>query len=76
MRHFVLHADRDTLLARIAGERLVPSPFRLQYVERYAEAARRWLHAEAGVIDATQLTAAQAAQRIAEAVGGSSLSGC
>ena len=68
VRHFVLHADRDTLLARIAGEHPVPSPFRLQYVEPYAEAARTWLHREAEVIDTTRLTPAEAAQQIAAAV--------
>jgi hypothetical protein len=44
------------------------SPFRLQYLEPYAEAARTWLHAEAEVVDTTHLTPAQAAQQIAEAV--------
>ncbi|MGK5682856.1 AAA family ATPase [Actinoplanes sp. URMC 104] len=46
VRHFVLHADRDTLRARIAGQHPVPSPFRLRHLEPYAEAARTWLHAE------------------------------
>lgn len=39
------------------------SPFRLQYLERYAGAARPWLHAEAEVVDTTHLTPAQAALR-------------
>lgn len=43
-------------------------PFRLRYLEPYAEAARTWLHAEAEVVDTTHLTPAQAALRIAEAV--------
>jgi hypothetical protein len=68
MRHFVLHADQDTLRRRIAGEHPVPSPFRLQYLEPYAEAARTWLHRAAGVVDTTHLTAAQAAGRIAAVV--------
>jgi hypothetical protein len=68
VRHFVLHADQDTLRARIAGASLVPSPFRLQYLQPYAEAARTWLHEQAQVVDTTHLTAVQAARHIAEAV--------
>lgn len=70
VRHFVLHADQDTLRARIAGDTVLGpnSPFRLQYLEPYAEAARTWLHAEAEVVDTTHLTPAQAALQIAEAV--------
>ncbi len=68
VRHFVLHADEETLRGRIAGEHPVPSAFRLAHLEPYAEAARTWLHAEAEVVDTTHLTAAQAALRIAEAV--------
>jgi hypothetical protein len=48
---------------------LGPSTFRLQHLEQYAEAARTWLHAEAEVVDTSRLTAAQAARRIADAVG-------
>jgi hypothetical protein len=49
VRHFVLHADQDTLRGRIAGDTVLgpDSPFRLRYLEPYAEAARTWLHAEA-----------------------------
>lgn len=69
VRHFVLHADRDTLLRRIEEDTVLgPSEFRLAYVEPYAEAARTWLHQEAEVVDTTRLTPAQAARRIAEAV--------
>ncbi|MFI1483281.1 AAA family ATPase [Streptomyces sp. NPDC020747] len=70
VRHFVLHADQDTLRGRIAGDTVIgpDSPFRLQYLEPYAEAARTWLHAEAEVVDTTHLTPAEAAQQIAEAV--------
>ncbi|GGR62103.1 AAA family ATPase [Streptomyces roseolus] len=72
VRHFVLHADRETLRARIAGDTVTgpDSPFRLRYLEPYAEAARTWLHAEAEVVDTTHLTPAQAALRIAESVEG------
>lgn len=71
VRHFVLHADQDTLRGRIEGDTLLgprPSPFRLRHLEPYAEAARTWLHKEAEVIDTTHLTPAQTAQQIAEAV--------
>ena len=69
VRHFVLHADQDTLRGRIQGDTLLgPSPFRLKYLEPYAEAARTWLHDEAEVIDTTHLTPARAALEIADAV--------
>lgn len=70
VRHFVLHADQDTLRARIAGDTVLgpDSPFRLEHLELYAEAARTWLHDEAEVVDTTHLTPAQAARRIAEAL--------
>jgi hypothetical protein len=70
VRHFVLHADEATLRGRIERATPVPSPFRLAYLEPYAEAARTWLHVEAEVVDTTHLTAAQAARQIAEAVKG------
>jgi len=72
VRHFVLHADHDTLRSRIEGDTVLgPSAFRLTYLEPYAEAARTWLHDEADeVIDTTHLTPAQAARRIADAVQG------
>jgi hypothetical protein len=68
VRHFVLHADQDTLRGRIERATPVPSPFRLEYLEPYAEAARTWLHDQAEVVDTTRLTPDQAAQQIAEAV--------
>ncbi|GAB1688950.1 AAA family ATPase [Krasilnikovia sp. M28-CT-15] len=68
VRHFVLHADQDTLRGRIEAEHTVPSPFRLRYLEPYAEAARTWLHSEAEIVDTTHLTPAQAALQIAEAL--------
>lgn len=77
VRHFVLHADQETLRGRIAGDtELGPdSPFRLRYLQPYAEAARTWLHAEAEVVDTTRLTPAEAALRIAEAVKGRGVDG-
>ncbi|AXG82725.1 AAA family ATPase [Streptomyces paludis] len=72
VRHFVLHADHDTLRERIAEDTVVGpnSPFRLRHLDPYAEAARTWLHAEAEVVDTTHLAPAEAAQRIAKAVMG------
>ncbi|MFJ3503314.1 ATP-binding protein [Streptomyces sp. NPDC090135] len=72
VRHFVLHADRDTLRARIANDTVTgpDSPFRLQYLDPYAEAARTWLHAEAEVVDTTHLAPDAVALRIAEALKG------
>jgi hypothetical protein len=71
VRHFVLHADQNTLRRRIEGDTVLgPSQFRLGYLDSYTEAFCTWLHDEAEVIDTTELTPAQAAQRIAEAVKG------
>jgi hypothetical protein len=69
VRHFVLHADQDTLRRRIEDDTVMgPSSFRLRYLESYAEAAHTWLHDEAEVVDTTRLTPSQAALQIAEAV--------
>lgn len=71
VRHFVLHADHETLRRRIQDDPVLgPSTFRFAHLEPYAEAARTWLHDEAEVVDTTDLTPAQAATRIAEAVVG------
>ena len=72
VRHFVLHADQETLRGRIAGDAVLgpDSPFRLAHLEPYAQAARTWLHAEAEVVDSTRLTPGGTALRIAEAVRG------
>jgi hypothetical protein len=68
VRHFVLHADQDTLRQRIEADTTGPPGWRLSYLQPYAEAAHTWLHDEAEVVDTTGLTAAQAAVHIAEAV--------
>ena len=70
VRHFVLHAEQETLRERVAGDTVVGpnSWFRLRYLEPYAEAARTWLHAEAEVVDTTHLTPEEAAREIAGAV--------
>jgi hypothetical protein len=71
VRHFVLHADQNTLRRRIEGDTVLgPSQFRLRYLDTYADAFRAWLRDEAEVIDTTELTPAQAALRIAEDVNG------
>lgn len=71
-RPYRFHADQDTLRGRIAGDTVLGpnSPFRLKYLEPYAEAARTWLHDEAEVVVTTHLTPAEAALRIAEALKG------
>ncbi|WP_457143245.1 AAA family ATPase [Mycobacterium sp. URHB0021] len=69
VRHFVLHADHETLRKRIEGDTVMgPSSFRLEYLEAYAEAARAWLHDEAEVIDTADVTSQQVAAKIAAAV--------
>jgi predicted kinase len=69
VRHFVLHADQETLRGRIEGDTVTgPSTFRLEYLQAYAEAARTWLHNEAEVIDTANVTSEQVALRIADAV--------
>jgi len=71
VRHFVLHADQDTLRERIDGDTVLgPSSFRQKYLESYDEAARTWLLGEAEVVDTTHLTPDQAARQIADAVKG------
>ncbi len=71
IRHFVLHTDAETLRHRIVHDAVTgPSPFRLGYVDRYGEAARTWLHAEAEVVDTTTIGPAEAADRIAASVLG------
>ena len=62
VRHFVMHADQETLRRRINADTVLgPSPFRSQYLEAYAEAAATWLHNEAELIDTTHNTPAQVA---------------
>jgi hypothetical protein len=69
VRHFVLHADQETLRARINGDLVMgPSEFRLDHLDTYSEAARTWLHGEAEVVDTAHLTPAEVARRIADAV--------
>jgi hypothetical protein len=69
VRHFVLHADQDTLRRRIEGDAVLGfSTFRMRHIEPYAEAARTWLHGEADVVDTSHLTPSQTARQVADAV--------
>jgi hypothetical protein len=67
VRHFVLHADQDTLRGRILGEHAV-SPFRISHLELYDQASQGWLHESAEVVDTTHLAPAQVAQQIAKSI--------
>lgn len=69
VRHFVLHADQETLRERIQNDSMMgPSSFRFKYLTPYDEAFQAWLCKEAHIIDTTELTPAQAASEIAKAV--------
>jgi len=69
VHHFVLHADEDTLRARIQDDSVLgPSSFRFNHLPLYAEAFQSWLGKEAHVIDTTELTPAQAASEVAKTV--------
>jgi hypothetical protein len=69
VRHFVLHAETATLRRRIEGDTVMgPSPFRLEYLDPYAEAFRDWLSADAHVIPTTDRTPAQVAAQIVAAL--------
>ncbi len=71
VRHFVLHADQETLSDRIRNDKVLgPSTFRFAYLEPYVEAARTWLHNEAEVIDTTDITPDEVAKQIADSVLG------
>ena len=69
VRHFVLHADQDTLRQRIDNDAaLGPSPFRFQHVDAYREAYEGWLGREAEVIDTTGRVPVECARQIASAI--------
>lgn len=69
VRHFVLHADQETLRHRIENDQVLgPSTFRFAHLEQYAEAARTWLHEDAEVVDTSNLPAEEAARLIADSV--------
>lgn len=69
IRHFLLHADRETLQSRIENDEVMGySTFRMQHVEPYGEAYESWLRDEAEVIDTAGLEPDEVAQRIYESV--------
>jgi predicted kinase len=71
VRHFVLHADQETLRHRIQNDHVLgPSTFRFAHLDQYAEAARNWLHDDAEVIDTSNITPEQAGRLIADSVLG------
>ncbi|MCX5199072.1 AAA family ATPase [Streptomyces sp. NBC_00249] len=69
VRHFVLHADRDTLARRIETDTVETGArqWRLDHLDAYEE-ARPWLSREAEVIDTTGVAPAQVAELIAARV--------
>jgi hypothetical protein len=73
VRHFVLHADEETLRARIAGDDKPESagagPWRLRHVEAYARALD-WLRGRATVVETGGVTPGEVAARIARTVTG------
>ena len=71
VRHFLLHAEHETLRSRIENDQVMGySTFRANHLAPYATAYESWLRREAEVIDATSLGPAEAARLIAHAVNG------
>jgi predicted kinase len=69
IRHFVLHAEPETLRARIDGDEVLgPSTFRHSRVDRYAAAFEAWLGDAAEVVDTTTTPAPEVARTIVERV--------
>jgi hypothetical protein len=69
VRHFVLHADHNTLRARIEDDHIMgESPFRIEHLNVYAAAARTWLHQDAEVVDTSHRTPGEVARQIADSV--------
>lgn len=72
VRHFVLHADQDTLIRRIQDDSVMgPSAFRFSHLTPYTEAFQSWLAKEAHIIDTSAVTPAQAASEIVASVNAS-----
>jgi hypothetical protein len=70
VRHFVLHADQETLRGCIEGDTdMGPSAFRLGNLAPYARAYEAWMREDADVIDTTSLTPAQTARQVAQRLG-------
>lgn len=65
VRHFVLHADQETLRKRIQDDAVMgPSAFRYSYLIPYDEAFQSWLGKETHLIDTSALTPGQAASEV------------
>ncbi|MEV4457072.1 AAA family ATPase [Microbispora sp. NPDC049633] len=67
LRHFVLHADRATLLRRIEGDTPSNSRWRLDHLTAYQDALP-WLRREGRLVDTTGLPPAGVAAHIAATV--------
>ncbi|MFI7027601.1 AAA family ATPase [Microbispora rosea] len=67
LHHFVLHADRATLVRRIEGDPQLPPSWRLDHLTAYQDALP-WLSREARIIDTTHLPPTEVAAHIAAAV--------
>lgn len=70
VRHFVLHAEQDTLIHRIGTDTVETGArqWRLDHLAAYQE-ARPWLNREADVIDTTGIPPRQVANLITADVG-------
>ncbi len=67
LHHFVLHADRATLVRRIEGDTQPPSSWRLNHLTAYQDALP-WLSREAQVVDTTRVSPIEVAAHIAAVV--------
>ncbi|MGI5162438.1 AAA family ATPase [Microbispora sp. CA-102843] len=67
LHHFVLHADRATLVRRIEGDTPANSPWRLNHLTAYQDALH-WLSREAHVVETTRIPPIEVATHIAAAV--------
>jgi hypothetical protein len=67
LHHFVLHADRATLVRRIEGDAQPSSPWRLHHLTAYQDALP-WLSREAQVVDTTNISPTEVAAHIAATV--------
>ncbi|WP_194895364.1 AAA family ATPase [Catenulispora pinisilvae] len=72
VRHFVLDADRETLVRRIETDTVIDSPkvrrWRIDHVQDY-EQALPWLRRKGRIVDTTTLTPAEITTVISDAVG-------
>ncbi|MCX7521574.1 AAA family ATPase [Microbacterium sp. STN6] len=69
IRHFLLHADPDTLRGRIENDPVMGySTFRIKYMEPYTAAYADWLRDEAEIIDTSHISPSEAARLVANAL--------